>query len=148
MNNFINFLWEYKLEVIPMDLTKDMNYRFRVIIGESGDYADDVSLVSSSQQEVIDLAFRVVSMGRLGLTDTPFILDEFARTFDIIHANKAFDVVDILAKEFSQVFIVSHFNTTYERLKHDSDVSLLTKGYLEDIFMDRDDKITIGEEYV
>jgi hypothetical protein len=142
MNRVIASIWNHDMEIIPMSIEdNELTYRFPVKI--NGEYADDVSVLSASQMEIVNLAFRMISMARLNITGTPFILDEFARTFDIIHAARAFDVVDDINELFSQVFIVSHFESTYEQLKDKSDVSVLTKEYLVDKFIGIDDRITI-----
>ena len=131
VNDIIANIWDYNIKVLPMGISDDtLTYKFPVQIGESGDASDDIALLSTSQREIIDLAFRIVSMVRLGLSDTTFLLDEFARTFDLIHVNKAYDIVDELTKLFNQVFIVSHFESTYTKLETKADISLLTKGYL------------------
>ena len=131
VNDIISNIWDYNIKVLPMSISSDvLTYKFPVLIGDDGDGSDDILLLSTSQREIIDLAFRMVSMVRLGLEDTTFILDEFARTFDIIHVNKAYDVVNELTNLFNQVFIVSHFESTYTKLEMKADISLLTKGYL------------------
>jgi len=131
VNDIISNIWDYNIKVLPMSISSDvLTYKFPVLIGDDGDGSDDILLLSTSQREIIDLAFRMVSMVRLGLEDTTFLLDEFARTFDIIHVNKAYDVVDELTNLFNQVFIVSHFESTYTKLEMKADISLLTKGYL------------------
>lgn len=131
MNSIVNSFWEYRLEVLPTGVEDGkLTYKFPVML-DHGNETEDVQGLSSSQKEIINLAFRIVSMHRLGMSDYPFLLDEFARTFDPLHRQKAYDVINMIADNFKQVFIVSHFESSIPALKADTDINVITKGYYE-----------------
>jgi len=71
-------------------------------------------------------------MKYLGLTSFPLILDEFAVTMDPEHRVKAFDAIDrLIAPNFSQIFIISHFKSMYGRFERSSDINILNSTNLE-----------------
>jgi energy-coupling factor transporter ATP-binding protein EcfA2 len=131
MNEIINSIWNYNMEILPCNITdtNDLDYRFEVLV-DNRNKIDDVSKTSSSMQEIIDLAFKIVSMKYLRMENSYLLLDEFGRTFDTVHAKNAYDIIDILANSsFSNVFIISHFEGTYGRFKN-ADISVLNNDNL------------------
>lgn len=129
MNSFIKKIWLYPLELVPIVPCEedgiDLDYKFSVKINDDIEIAD-VALASSAMKEVIDLAFRVVSMPYLGLAEAPLYLDEFSRAFDSEHRRNAFYAITNLmtSSNFSQIFLISHYENTYGSLKN-SDVIVL-----------------------
>lgn len=120
INIIINSVWSYKLKVIPCDIFEgdDLDYKFRVEVNDSF-IVDDISKLSSSMREIVDLAFRLVFIKYKNLDKIPIILDEFGRTMDKEHRISAFNMVDqIIANNFDQVFLVSHFEEMYGRFKN------------------------------
>jgi hypothetical protein len=77
-------------------------------------------------KEVIDLAFKVVSMAFLNIQDYPIFLDEFGRSFDKSHRDKAYLLIqDIINNtNFSQIFIINHYEHSYGCIKN-SDILVL-----------------------
>ncbi len=139
MNEIINSIWNYNIEILPCNITdtNDLDYRFEVLV-DNRNKIEDVSKTSSSMQEIIDLAFKIVSMKYLRMEDSYLLLDEFGRTFDTVHAKNAYDIVDILANSsFSNVFIISHFEGTYGRFKN-ADISVLNN---ENLLLNKDIEI-------
>lgn len=139
MNEIINSIWNYNIEILPCNITdtNDLDYRFEVLV-DNRNKIDDVSKTSSSMQEIIDLAFKIVSMKYLRMENSYLLLDEFGRTFDTVHAKNAYDIVDILANSsFSNVFIISHFEGTYGRFKN-ADISVLNN---ENLLLNKDIEI-------
>ncbi len=129
LNTIINNIWTYSLNVYPCkaitDNSVDLDYKFPVAI-DSSNVVSDVANTSASMNEVIDLAFKIISMKYLGLDDVPLFLDEFGRTMDATHIVKAYDAIEMLANsEFGQIFMVSHFENCYGRFKN-ADVSILS----------------------
>jgi len=99
-----------------VDDDTDLNYKFKILTDNT--IVDDISKGSSGMREIIDLAYKIVFMKYLGLEDTPLVLDEFSKSFDDVHRTKAYDVIDKIisnSSNFSQVFIISHFNSVYGR---------------------------------
>lgn len=126
INALINEVWGYHMEVKPSDIStgNDLNYLFKVVVKDN-DPVDDISKGSSSMQDMINLAFRIVFTKYMGLNHVPLYLDEFGRTFDAKHQITAYEIVDrILMDKFNQVFIVSHFESMYGRFKN-ADVNIL-----------------------
>lgn len=120
MNSIINSVWSYNMELLPceVDETNDLNYKFKVKVNHD-EVIEDISKLSSSMQEIVNLAFKIVFVKYLGLTGYPLILDEFGRTMDPEHRIKAFDVIDrVLAHNFEQIILVCHFESMYSRFNH------------------------------
>ena len=120
INSFIRKIWLYPLELVsvlpPEDNHVDLDYKFALKAGEyDNDPVPDVRMGSTAMREVIDLAFRVVAMQYLGLKECPLLLDEFAASFDAAHRQAAYYAIGnvIAQSDFSQLFIVSHYEQTY-----------------------------------
>lgn len=129
MNNFIKKIWLYPLELIPIAPDEeeglDLDFKFAVRINESHPIPD-IKLASSAMKEVIDLAFRIVSMPYLGLETAPLFLDEFSKGLDHAHRESAFYAITSLltSSNFSQVFMISHYEQSYGSLKN-ADITVL-----------------------
>jgi ABC-type uncharacterized transport system ATPase subunit len=89
----------------------ELDYRFPLRAGMSLEDADDVSEGSTSQVDVVDFAFRIMTILYLGLEDMPFYLDEPATTMDEAHRSNIIlfikEYVDM--RKASQLFLVSHY---------------------------------------
>jgi hypothetical protein len=58
MSDLINSIWSYNVELLPFDIEEnELDYRFAVCIN-NGSIREDVSMLSSSLQEIVDLAFK------------------------------------------------------------------------------------------
>lgn len=136
MNNVINTIWQYDIEILPCIVSDDNDLDYKFPVRVNGDETmEDVSKLSSSMVEIVDLAFRLVYIKYSKLTDIPLILDEFARTFDKIHRVKAYDVIEnVFTHNFKQIFIVSHFESMYGRFVN-SEITILgnQEQYAKDI---------------
>ena len=120
MNIVIDKIWTYPVEISTCDITEDsdLDYKFKVTINNS-ETIEDVSKLSSSVKEIVDLAFRIVFMKYMKLQDYPLYLDEFGATFDATHQKLAYDVIDkIMCSDFRQVFIICHFSNLYGNLQN------------------------------
>ncbi len=127
INRIVSKIWTYDLELKPfkVDGNRELDYKFPLMVG--GKIREDVKDGSRSIQEVIDLAFKIVSMEKLGLGEYPLFLDEFGSSFDHTHRNQAFNVLGYLEKSnFGQVFMVSHFENFYGSFE-DGDVVVLSE---------------------
>ena len=140
MNSFIKKVWTYPLVLIPIvpDETDsvDLDYRFSVMVNDDA-VIGDVSKVSSGMKEIIDLAFRIVSMQYLHLGDAPIVLDEFAAKLDKTHREAANAMIrDIsINSNFSQIFMVSHYEESYGSFNncdvivlHDANIPVVRNG--------------------
>jgi energy-coupling factor transporter ATP-binding protein EcfA2 len=128
INSFIKKVWTYPLELIsckPEDNEVDLDYKFPLAINDSTTIPD-INKASSAMKEVIDLAFKIVCMKYLKLANAPLFLDEFAANMDHTHRNAAFYVISQLMtqSDFSQIYIISHYEDLYGSLKN-ADVTVL-----------------------
>lgn len=118
MNALIAKVWTYRMEVHDCSTEEDsaeLNYKFPLTTPNLTEPVPDVSNGSSGQQEMIDLAFRIVAAQCLGLDRGPLSLDEFGKTFDESHREAATQVVRQLVEQlsFSQLFMISHYESCY-----------------------------------
>ena len=105
------------MELLPceIDSDSDLNYKFKVKVNHD-EIIEDVSKLSSSMQEIVNLAFKIVFVKYLGLANYPLILDEFGRTMDAEHRQTAYDIIDrVLSHNFNQIILVCHFESMYSR---------------------------------
>lgn len=129
MNSFIRKVWLYPMELIPClpdnDSDVDLDYKFSLQVNNN-DPIPDIKLASSAMAEVINLAFVIVAMKYLGLSNAPLMLDEFAARMDSAHRSSAFNAISNLINqsEFSQIYIVSHFEDCYGSLVN-ADITVL-----------------------
>jgi ABC-type hemin transport system ATPase subunit len=80
-------------------------------------------------REVVDLAFKLVYIKYRKL-DVPLVLDEFGSSMDTTHQINSYNIIgDKLVNNFSQIFIVSHFESMYGRFSN-SDISILDSSNL------------------
>jgi len=132
MNHIINSVWTYSMILLPCEVTEenDLNYQFMVKVNDD-EIIEDISKLSSSMQEIVNLAFKIVFVKYMGIPDTPLFLDEFGRTMDPAHRISAYNIVDnILQSSFSQIYIVSHFESMYGRFGN-ADISVLDSSNLD-----------------
>lgn len=135
VNQFIEGIWLYPLEILPIEMeddSLDLDYRFGVRVNNDPRVVPDISKASRGMQEVINLAFVAVSMKYLGLSNTPIFLDEFAASLDVAHRQSAYKAIDHLIEstDYSQVFLVSHYQDGYSSL-NSSEVLVLCDSNIE-----------------
>lgn len=119
MNQIIASICHYPLVINPCDIEAgELNYRFPMWAAEETNIVDDVSMGSTGQQEIIDLAFKLTAYHFLRLKGYPLYLDEVGRAFDPINKQNLLPVLsDLIADDsFSQVFIISHDVGIYSSL--------------------------------
>lgn len=118
MNQLIQKSWAYRMEIQDCSTeadSADLDYKFPIKIGNNETPAKDVSKTSTGQEEMINLAFRIVAMMYAGLSDSWLILDEFGSAMDENHREKAVTMIKTLLEQlpFSQMFMVSHYAGQY-----------------------------------
>jgi len=130
MNAFISQLWSYpNIEILSCQTEEgeefELDYKFPFVLnGESP--VDDISHGSSAAREVIDLAFKIVSMNYLKLIDTPLYLDEFGKSFDPTNRQSSFGLIAnlLVHSAIPQLFVISHFEECYGALSN-ADILIL-----------------------
>lgn len=126
MNTIINSVWSYDITLLPCQINEenDLDYKFSVIV-DNKQPITDVSELSSSMKDIVDLSFRIVFMKYMHLSHMPLILDEFGITMDDKHRYNVYNVIEnVLINNFEQVFITAHFKSMYSRFL-DSDIVVL-----------------------
>lgn len=132
VNSFIKKVWLYPMELVPISIdaddTLDLDYNFQVRINEDmvNDPIPDIADTSSGMKEIIDLAFRIVSMQYLGLSEFPIYLDEFGARLDAAHRDSVhYAITNLLTSaDFSQIYMISHYEQSYGSLAN-TDVAVL-----------------------
>lgn len=120
MNTIINTVWSYDMRIMNCDVDDggDLDFKFKVLINNTRT-ANDVSNLSTSMRDIVDLAFRLIYIKYMDLDGIPLVLDEFGSSMDKEHASKAFDMIeDVLRNSFEQILLVSHFDTMYGRFRN------------------------------
>lgn len=134
MNGLIGKIWLYPMNISPIEIDDqngvDLDYKFAVEV--NGKMVKDISLCSTGQQEIINLAFLIVALTFLRLDKGPLFLDEFAAHMDMAHRASAFNMISnmLATSNFSQVFMVSHFEDSFSNAL-DSDITVLCKANIQ-----------------
>jgi DNA repair exonuclease SbcCD ATPase subunit len=119
MNQFIKKIWTYPLQVKNCGVSDEngveLDYRFPMLVDSPENIKKDVSKGSSGMKDIINFAFRRVAMKYCGLGSSPLFLDEFAITLDKEHRDGATRAIKsmIEAENFTQLFMISHYESMY-----------------------------------
>ena len=119
MNAFIKKVWAYPLVIKPCGVFDggklELDYKFPMMVNTEDNVVHDVSVGSSAMLEITDLAFRIVAMKYLHISDSPLLLDEFSSSFDVAHKAMAAGVIKALIDQqpFTQLFMISHVFEQY-----------------------------------
>ena len=125
INLIIRDLWEYRLEINVCNMDNGvLDYEFPMQVEDS--LVSDIKEGSTSQEDVINLAFTIVMMQYLNITDYPLYLDETGASFDEQHRSKLMDYIRTLidTKHASQIFVVNHYSAMYGGLSNTDTVVL------------------------
>jgi DNA repair exonuclease SbcCD ATPase subunit len=125
INVISNKIWEYSIDVQNCQLDNGvLNYIFPVMVEQ--ELVPDLSKLSTSQADIINLAFAMVVRQYLGLTDYPFYMDETGASFDTAHRKRLMDYVTEIVqnKACSQLFIINHYANVYGGLSNHSVIVL------------------------
>lgn len=145
VNSFIKNIWSYPFEIIPIEVNEDLDldYKFALKIGDKGQ-SPDISKISKGQQEIIDLAFRIVAAQYLGLSQAPLYLDEFGSSFDKDHRQAVSEMMHSLTStsSFSQIYIISHYEEMYGSFKN-TDITAFYDPKFEVTQSDLFNKVTV-----
>ena len=97
---------------------KGITYKFPVYT--RGEYnSSDISNTSESMREMINIAFRLVSLKYMGMDKFPLMIDEFGSSMDEVHLINAYDMLEEISEvNESQMFIIAHIKSCYNRFKN------------------------------
>jgi hypothetical protein len=110
VNKSINSVWNYKMELKPINIESDnLDYRFKVEV-EDKLTINDAGNCSRGMKEIIDLSFKLVVYKLLGMEQYPLWLDELGSHIDKHHMDKLIYFIQQIAMsdKYSQIFIISH----------------------------------------
>jgi energy-coupling factor transporter ATP-binding protein EcfA2 len=119
MNVLIRKIWTYPLVIqdcgVVGEGSVELNYRFPLMVQTKDNIRKDIKEGSTGMTAVIDLAFIVEAMKALGLGESPLYLDEWGKSLDEAHRDAAANAIKNImdTQAFSQLFMVSHYNTMY-----------------------------------
>lgn len=119
VNRTVNRIWDYKMELKPIDVGTDpLNYKFKVNVEDNLEVGD-ISSISSGMKEIINIAFKQVLYKLLGYENYPFYLDEAGAKLDAQHRNKYFNMLSSFIGEsgYGQIFLITHIDTSIETFK-------------------------------
>ena len=133
VNNLIAKFWSYPLELLPFVPNEDgidLDYKFRIRIND--EVAEDISLCSEGQKEIIDLAIMITSLVLEHLDHDCLILDEFGSKLDPAHRMASYRAIEELLSNsnFTRVLMVSHFDESFNT-NVQADVSVICDANLE-----------------
>jgi energy-coupling factor transporter ATP-binding protein EcfA2 len=114
MNALIKKIWSYPLQVQDCSVSSsELDYKFPLRTKENT--VSDIKLGSTGMREVVNLAFKVIAMRYLGLSNSPLYLDEFGHSFDEVHrVNASITIKSLMeTQHFTQLFMVSHYQSSH-----------------------------------
>lgn len=111
MNDIINRIWTYKLEVLPnKESAAAMDYKFPLRAAGNKNTVIDVSLGSTGQTDIVDFAFVLVAMAYMNMQDYPIYADELGASFDEEHKAELEKFLSMVVQTggCSQLWLISH----------------------------------------
>ena len=115
-NNNLRKVWSYDILVSEApDKGQVFTCQFPVHIGDDPEPIDDVSDGSTGQESLFNFVFKLIVFKLEGLKDYPLLADEFGKDFDDEHRESLVNFIKGLMedKDFSQLFMVSHYSSVY-----------------------------------
>ena len=115
INIYLNKVWAHSLELLPPTIKNGrMQYTFSCKVADN--IVPDIRECSSGEQNMINLAFKLVLMQLYDISDYPLILDEFGVGLDHVHKDKAYKIVseEFIHYGFSNIFLTSHFSEFFK----------------------------------
>lgn len=111
MNEIINTIWTYDMQLLPVAVSDDLTYKFPLYMAGSDTETPDINKASTAQKGVIDFAFKILLITYLGLEDYPLYIDELTPNLDETHRINIMTFVKnyVEARRCSQMFMISHY---------------------------------------
>lgn len=126
MNSYINemnlisdFIWGYNLEIGQCSMDNGLlDYKFPLNIEDA--IVSDISMGSTGQRDIIDLAFTMVMREYLNITFYPLYLDETGASFDESHRDALTSYIKMILEtdKCSQIFMVNHYSSVHDALRN------------------------------
>ena len=118
MNGELRKVWAKPLRIEPcQNKNGELDYVFPLTVGDTktGREISFEGVGSSSQEDVINLVFKVAAQFLMGLRDFPLFIDELGRSFDDHHRTSVMRYIQGLRDShfFSQIFFINHFQSQY-----------------------------------
>lgn len=110
VNYFIDELWSFKLQMMPLDIAKPLTYQFPICIGE--EVASDINHLSDGQTEIVDFTWCLAILLQLKMLNRiPLYADELGRACDLTHRNRILAFLNSLVDNqlVEQVFLINHY---------------------------------------
>lgn len=121
MNEMISEIWTYELTVTPCHVEDgDLDYKFPLDVMNGAIITPDVKHGSAGQQEIVNLAFKLVAQLCLNLEHVPLFLDEPGQNLDPTHVSRLMNYIKQVAdgQVFPQLFMISHDLSGYGAMTH------------------------------
>lgn len=130
VNNILGTIWEHELFITLPKTEGKLDFNFSLHVDD--EVRDDISLGSTGEQDVINLATIMVIMVRKNLQGYPLYMDEVGSSFDYMHRKNLllFFKKLITSGDISQLFMVNHFANDYGNVV-DCDVTVLNSNNIQ-----------------
>lgn len=120
MNRIIERVWTHELRILPYKPTDNvkLDYTFPMVVAGRENMVPDISEGSDGQHEIIDFAFMIVGLMRMGNKGIPLMLDETDRPLQPAHKENLMVLLREMVESgwFSQIFVISHHISAYSAL--------------------------------
>lgn len=120
MNTIIERVWTHELTVLPYKRAEQvkLDYILPMRVAGRDTIVPDISEGSDGQLEIVDFAFTIVALMRLGNKGIPLMLDETDRPLQPEHKENLMVFLREMVEAgwFSQIFVISHHISAYSAL--------------------------------
>ncbi|BAW98251.1 DNA double-strand break repair Rad50 ATPase [Vibrio phage pTD1] len=131
MNAHIRQVFTTPLYILPCVNKKgDLDYNFPVINSVDGKPSKDISDCSGGEQDIINLAFRMILIRYKSKNRFPLMLDEVGVKLDAYHQQRLFDYILNISTsgDVNQILMVSHFFSHTSMFKNANVIALNSEG--------------------
>ena len=120
MNLIIERVWTHELKMLPYKPRDHvrMDYVFPMSVAGRDTLVPDINRASDGQAEIINFAFIIVALMRIGNRGIPLMLDETDRPLQPEHKENLMVFLREMVESgwFSQIFVISHHVSAYSAL--------------------------------
>lgn len=132
LNSIIMSVWTSTLLVLPcINKKNDLDWKFPVRVEENL-IRPDIGKTSSSQKDIINLAFKLIVIKHIGIGNYPICLDELGSQMDEQHRINTMGIIEELISGgyCSQIFFISHHTAFHEQFTKAETLVLNTKNLI------------------